>query len=1808
VQHLFRRAVALLLLVLLSGLLIPAQPALAASFVVTNTSSSGAGSLHEAIRQANLSAGPHTITFNIPTGLRTGDRWVIPVPQENPLIVEGSNITIDGTSQPNAPANGKAIELAGPGGITGSSVLIITGNNNTIQGLAINNSNNYGIQVQGLSSGNITGNRILNNYIGTNYTGTAIVRNSRGGILVSSANNTTIDNNLVSGSGRLNNDAQITIAVDSPSTSNQMTGNVITNNKIGTNAAGTASLYGSTLPTSPVHGIVLGNNAVSTTVGPGNIISGNQTSHASLRAFGVRISGNYPSGLANSAINNVIKGNYIGTNAAGTGAVPNGGVSGGGGIRISTRGNHVIGGTSAADRNIISGNNVDNNVGILIDSHLNTDTCSSAPTIVGNYIGLNAAGTAALPNDFGIRIAPNPEIALGSVYGPCNITIGPNNVISGNNQDGIRVVGTEDAPDTRQPQNITIKGNFIGTNPAGTSAIANKGNGIMFNSGTINNTIGGASAADRNVISGNSTNGIVLETYSGYAQNESNSPNGHAINNNYIGVNANGTGGLGNAVNGVLLQAGAHSNTLLNNTISGHNGATSYGVLIQNSRTTNNVLFNNGIGTNAAKTGGIANRTGLSIIDGATGNQIGTIANSSNSISFNTTNGVAITNANGNLIQKVIANSNGGHGIVITGGTGNLITSSTTQSNTQNGISLASNGNNNRAAPTGLGISGSNFIGTAAGCANCTIEVFTNEDANQNGEGNKFLSAATTTTNASGNFSIPLPITGCDPYLVVTVRDGSNNTSAFSNALGPVEACQPSSPNITLTAASPASNTVDPGTVVNYVHRLTNTGTAAGTFTVSLSSPQGWAVLVPSTTSYNLNPGQFVDITVRVTVPASAAAGSSEASVITAQVTGRTPVSRTDTTTVKQNYAFDFTPPAQSANVELGASHDFVHTITNNGNGSDTFTLSTQGTVPSGITVSFPDCTNCTVAAGQSRTVRVRVTVGSTTASVYAATIRATSQGGIFKEVIDTVQIRQIAVPQLTPSELSGSGKPGTTVTYQHTLKNIGGASGIFTPTVTLPANATTDGWTASVSPTGPLTLATNAEQVLTISVNIPAYTTGRTTTYSDTLVVATVKAEASTPGEANSRNETTATDRTTVRLAPALTLTQDETTTAAPGQVLRITHTIANTGNGSERFNFTSTVPSGWTARVLDSNDLPITSITLARGAQSDVTFEVTLASGLAAGSTHTASLRATAASDNTVQDSVDDTITIVAAAVPALDASQTKSTDPGVAVSFTHTLSNVGNAAAGFNVTVDVPAGWSAAVIAPSPIPSLAAGSNTTFVVTVTPPSNALASSEQIKINVTADDSNAATTSVIDTVVVEQKAELVLTPDHTSSVDPNTVVTYTHTVTNSGNFTDTVSLSVGASQPWALVLGTSQVTLAPNASQTFTVSLTIPPGIPAGTVNTTLVTATSSLPPANAVATNTATVRAVPGLQITPPLQQLSGESGSPVTFTFKLLNTGSMPLEPTLSAAPPSGWTAVALPNPVATIQPGQEVDIQVVVTAPDGTPRNTEADTILTATSDQPHPDTGTAPSASATARLRVGPAYQFEIAPDRALSGQPGELVVYNHTITNTGMQTDTIVLSVQGLLGWQATVVPSSVVLAPGQSLPLTVSVRVPSTAEADYVEKTVVTGRSTFDNSVQESATDTTSVVRVARVNISPRDSQIGNPGDVLIFSHRVFNLGNSTDRFTLSYDAPAGWQVQLSQTQTPNLVPGFSVPVQVQVTVPANFEPNSRVQITIRATSEFDSQVHDEVIDTINGPFAPAEEPEQPYRTYLPLVVKDE
>src|SRR5438128_863891 len=81
---------------------------------------------------------------------------------------------------------------------------------------------------------------------------------------------------------------------------------------------------------------------------------------------------------------NVVVGNYLGTNAAGTAATANGNA----GVGISSS-NNTIGGTTAADRNVISGNTA---YGVEISGG------ASNNIVLGNYVGVDASGSSAIAN------------------------------------------------------------------------------------------------------------------------------------------------------------------------------------------------------------------------------------------------------------------------------------------------------------------------------------------------------------------------------------------------------------------------------------------------------------------------------------------------------------------------------------------------------------------------------------------------------------------------------------------------------------------------------------------------------------------------------------------------------------------------------------------------------------------------------------------------------------------------------------------------------------------------------------------------------------------------------------------------------------------------------------------------------------------------------------------------------------------------------------------------------------------------------------------------------------------------------------------------------------------------------------------------------------------------------------------------------------------------------------------------------------------------------------------------------------------
>jgi hypothetical protein len=178
--------------------------------------------------------------------------------------------------------------------------------------------------------------------------------------------------------------------------------------------------------------------------------------------------------------NNIVQGNYIGTNPAGTTDVGNTSY----GVFASNIGGDHIGGTTAAERNIISGNDF---AGISLNIN---------DTVQGNYIGTDVTGMLAIPNGQGIVIDQTSASPTNNVIG--GTAAGAGNLISGNSVDGINL--------GRSESNNTVQGNFIGTDVTGTKPLPNGGNGILIaGSGGVNNLIGGTAAGAGNIIAFNGT-------------------------------------------------------------------------------------------------------------------------------------------------------------------------------------------------------------------------------------------------------------------------------------------------------------------------------------------------------------------------------------------------------------------------------------------------------------------------------------------------------------------------------------------------------------------------------------------------------------------------------------------------------------------------------------------------------------------------------------------------------------------------------------------------------------------------------------------------------------------------------------------------------------------------------------------------------------------------------------------------------------------------------------------------------------------------------------------------------------------------------------------------------------------------------------------------------------------------------------------------------------------------------------------------------------------------------------------------------
>lgn len=718
------------------------------------------------------------------------------------ILVQSSNNRIGGTLPSSRNVimgnHGDGVQFAGPHGtgnlLEGNFILDndaygvhITTSNNLI-GEAIGagpagggnviSGNNYGVAIIGPSA---TGNILVNNEIGTELGLAGVQPGIRGlnprpnrydGVLIEDA-----PGNIVGGLLQSSRNVIAANGLDGVSIQNRLTkgatGNVVQGNFIGYNLRGGVI---SILPNRDGVNISSANNTIGgTSASARNTIASNARNGITISSMALDISNLSPVPIPNAQpTGNFIAGNYIGTEGGGDdfGNTLNG-------ILIEDASGNTVGGTISGAQNVISGNND----GVVINDDTPGHLASTGNVIAGNIIGLMSDGVTPLPNSVdGVRISNASGNTVGGTVAAAA------NVLSGNNI-GLHFTGAA-------ARNNRVQGNYIGTASGGGKAARNSVDGILIDGGASQNTIGGTSAATRNIISGNNTGVVITDAAS----------TGNILSGNFIGVAADGVSAIPNSVYGVRIAS--PSNTV-GGTVAGAANVISgnfVGIYLIGPSATANLINGNLIGTDLTGAGPAGNTSDGILIDGGAGN--------------NTIGGAGIVDGN------VIA-FNGGNGVNEVTGIGNSILSNAIFQNVLLGInfpgtsafltsyvvvSALSNGVNSTAIEVQL---------TSPGQATFLLQFF-NNPANLPPEGQTLIGSQTVTTNGSSptTFTITIPsalIAG--QQITFTATATNSSTSQFSNGATVQSASQPQTFIVTNTNDSGSGSLRD---AVDQANQTTN--------------------------------------------------------------------------------------------------------------------------------------------------------------------------------------------------------------------------------------------------------------------------------------------------------------------------------------------------------------------------------------------------------------------------------------------------------------------------------------------------------------------------------------------------------------------------------------------------------------------------------------------------------------------------------------------------------------------------------------------------------------------------------------------------------------------------------------------------------------------------------------------------------------------------------------------------------------------------------------------------------------------------
>ncbi len=225
-----------------------------------------------------------------------------------------------------------------------------------------------------------------------------------------------------------------------------------------------------------------------------------------------------------------------------------------------------------------------------------------------------------------------------------------------------------------------------------------------------------------------------------------------------------------------------------------------------------------------------------------------------------------------------------------------------------------------------------------------------------------------------------------------------------------------------------------PGQAVSTTFRITNTGTAADSFTITLTGAH-WQTTAPAKIG-PLPAGATAPLPVTVTIPTNAQGGASDTVTVTVTSAGD-PTQRvhaTLRTTADTVYGVQLWPPEIMSNGDVGKTVIYTLTLTNTGNITDVYSLAlSRATWPTTLTPTL-----VTLAPQATTPVTTLVTVPWDTFTGITDTARVTASGTGVSAYSDltTAAIAAECLPVVDPHFSSMPSRPivGQTVTFTGTV------------------------------------------------------------------------------------------------------------------------------------------------------------------------------------------------------------------------------------------------------------------------------------------------------------------------------------------------------------------------------------------------------------------------------------------------------------------------------------------------------------------------------------------------------------------------------------------------------------------------------------------------------------------------------------------------------------------------------------------------------------------------------------------------------